>query len=98
MEAGEAGSVRATAAGPSGALWWVSGTARGAPSSFPQRVSRAWMEMKPASGAAAALTLLASSLRVVHIYQISLYPRGKSNATLLLADIFACRRKVSSLH
>ena len=49
MEAGEAGSVRATAAGPSGALWWVSGTARGAPSSFPQRVSRAWMEMKPAA-------------------------------------------------
>ncbi len=25
------------------------GTARGAPSSFPQRVSRAWMEMKPAA-------------------------------------------------
>ena len=49
MEAGEAGSVRATAAGPSGALWWVSDTARGAPSSFPQRVSRAWMEMKPAA-------------------------------------------------
>ena len=27
MEAGEAGSVRATATGPPGALWWVSGTA-----------------------------------------------------------------------
>ncbi len=51
MEAGEAGQCSCHCRGSgSGALWWVSGTARGAPSLvFEQRVSRAWMEMKPAA-------------------------------------------------